>query len=844
MSDTGKQSPLGVNVNSSLLIGQGLTINTTAAGYMGVSKTNTDYSYGSIINNTCLKTLTDAITAAYSALGLSLISASTYDAILSIGQGTIPALGNTIPPTYIATDPSGAWTGQATTGYGQSTGNTGQGQAATWIPWSTTNVNKEVTKYGFIRVLALQAWNEFNWNGIPATSPPTYRDFILSFQSADSFTGVSNSSINSMKNSQLFLKGTYSNMNDLISADLTGVSLSTSIFGQDCITAGKVIDLSNVASFGLPSVLLQTLNKYNALTQSLSLALLASGLTISDTNNIIAGTTPFISRQQEQQIYGAFLVIVGQDLRDTLIPLNCKTQGLTSLADLLNVKKLFPNSYQTLTVPVYNTNPSISTSKIYYPIFEGTAVNGRLSSPTVTAQVGTIVPSGTPPIGSTVSGTNFQVPSTGFGSYLDQILPDDVATSAGAFSATMQQIKNIQTVDFEKFSQVMASIETTKGLSDVGGTDVPVNTDLVDQALPTIALGSGPNGTYTMSDFFGCMSGLPYMWADMQATILATQTASLKTIYDTLYSDIVGLSAPVPPSTESDVLTDVANANAEIAAILSNNPVTAKKLNTLYNAVGTQLKIEQRARYIAIQPVPSPRITTMSSYPTTIYNFVDSIPGFAKNTAPHMTAPTLEAIADTSVVGGQSIVAMLRQERNQERLSNIGVPLDNGISDAVDPKIAQLLLANGTAPVAVDGIPISPTISYTVPQVLPGTAPVAYIDPNTDKLMVSPRYVPQSPIQSILMVTPDQLGPASNGTGPGQDIAIVIAGPNAPVQPGLPIDQGQAVEPGSLAGSPLSNLLPRNLSMAYISGVVSPSSYSLEEAINTVIKVNCNCWCD
>ena len=118
---------------------------------------------------------------------------------------------------------------------------------------------------------------------------------------------------------------------------------------------------------------------------------------------------------------------------------------------------------------------------------------------------------------------NFQVLSKGFGSYLNGILPDNVAVSAGAFSATMQQVKNIQNTQFERFAQVASSIETTVGLTLVNGTTVPTNQTLADSCLTLTALGSGPNGTYTMSDFFGSMSGLPYMW---------------KTIYNSIVNEI------------------------------------------------------------------------------------------------------------------------------------------------------------------------------------------------------------------------------------------------------------------------------------------------------------------
>jgi hypothetical protein len=399
MSTTGKQSPLGVNVNSSLLQNIGLCINPTNQGYIGTSKTNTSHTPGSLVNNTCLKLLTYAINQAYNGnVAQTPAGTSTYDNLIAIGKDIIPALGNAKSPGYTTDDPTNQWQGQATTGY-STAGDTGDGQSATWIPYDTTNNNKSVTQWGFLRLYALQAWNEFNWNGIVAGSGmPEYKDFLSSFLTSQNFIDYSNTTINALQGSTKFLKGTYSNMNDLISADVTGVSLATQAFGQDCITAGKVIDLSKILKFGMPSVLLQTIKKYNSITQSLSLALLSAGLATQDIDDISSGRMLTPTKLQEQQIYGAFLIIVGQDLADILIPLNCKTQGLESLADLLNIKKLFPNSYQSLTVPIYNANPGPTNAKTYYPIFDNGSVSSRLEAPAIVEQIGVIIPPGPPAI--------------------------------------------------------------------------------------------------------------------------------------------------------------------------------------------------------------------------------------------------------------------------------------------------------------------------------------------------------------------------------------------------------------------------------------------------------------
>jgi hypothetical protein len=456
MANTGKQSPLGVNVLGSLLQNIGFYINPTAQSYMGVNKsTQGPYTPGKIVNDTCLKWLTYAINDAYArgeASGnvppTATVDKTTYDNLLNIGQSRIAALGNSPPPTWETTDPGNVWVNQyagtntsapgytidqagspANSGYGfynwtasyedyvdnRVEAYKDEGQLASWYPFLATVPNPYgagkvdvpnvgITQWGWIRCMALQAWNEFNWNGQTIeqtdntpTGSPAYQFFVDTFSTCDSFKNYSNEAIFAVEDSQSFLRGTFSNQDDLISADLAGVSLSSRAFGQDLINLGNGIDFNYIKTFGLPSSLLQILKKYNALTQPVILGLLASGLSQSEIESISNGNiTP--TKDQEQKIYGAFLVVVNNDLEEIKVILNCKTKGLTSLADLLSVKKMFPLSYTTLTVPIYNTNPGPTNSKTYYLLFIKQELNPQLVLPRIKEIVQTIVPPQPPPV--------------------------------------------------------------------------------------------------------------------------------------------------------------------------------------------------------------------------------------------------------------------------------------------------------------------------------------------------------------------------------------------------------------------------------------------------------------
>jgi len=558
---------------------------------------------------------------------------------------------------------------------------------------------------------------------------------------------------------------------------------------------------------------------------------------------------------------------------------------------------------------------------------------------------------------------NIQVAAEGFGSYLTDILPEDDAKAAGAFSATMQQINNILNVDFEKFSQVVSSIEiANKGLPSINGTDIPVNTPLADSGFTKTALGSGPNGTYTTSDFFGAMSGLPYMWKTIQSGITNLQTTTLATIYQNLYLALTweqataiitpayttsavqnpplsgtydyyyqitsilsfsgfnggggygrdGAAAPTatvpggtliltvdtnpnnvngtygqvlsgllgthgssiyyasgssptpsappttltvtiqsPPALTPDLDTVVQNyinsANAEIAVIRTTNPIKARNLNMAYDATGTQLTIEQRARYTAIPPVPTvTRDVWLNLYPTALMIFADSATQLAQNTLPHMSAQTLEMISNLDTTGGQSLVGLMRQERNAARLQEIGIQLDNMIPGELSIEQEKILIANGTINLGNPGIN-----GYTIPAIAQNEtlipSPAGFYSTTPPALIVGSTTSPISAISYLQggFVKTTEVAPGDPAIlltlPPGVNLPIATVGTLVPSGQGAPLDVGQA-PPGSLAPSKAINLLPPTLSVPLTSSTLAPASFSVPEAIEEVIKCNCDCW--
>jgi hypothetical protein len=88
MSDTGKQSPLGVNSLNSLLNIEGLRINAKVVSWAGTSQSFGSYSFGRLVQETVLRVITHAIHEGYYGNPDGIPYNSVYNNLISIGGGT------------------------------------------------------------------------------------------------------------------------------------------------------------------------------------------------------------------------------------------------------------------------------------------------------------------------------------------------------------------------------------------------------------------------------------------------------------------------------------------------------------------------------------------------------------------------------------------------------------------------------------------------------------------------------------------------------------------------------------------------------------------------------------
>lgn len=596
----GDYSPLNLNALGALLQNEGLQVPTKIFDTVGrYDNVNDITTHGSLVNSSVLLKLSDSIQLAYKKIGtdsLTQIPQDVYNNLTNIGHNTIPLLGNTAPLKY------------------------------------TRDYTGSVTRHGFLGMFAYQVYKEYFINN------GSYTDFLSTLSTCISFKEKSNKVIRSLHKSQFFLDGIYSNMDDLITADVAGVSKSTFFWGTDLVNLGRALELQYIDKFGLPSLLLQTLRKFNGMTKAVNLALLSAGFNPTDINNISNGEEATID--QEKMILAAFYLIMDNDLNDVLIPLNCQTENLDSLADLLNVKKLFPYSYNTLTVPQYNSIKLPTNSKTYYLIYN----NGE-------ANVAS---------------------NLGFGSRLANIHPEHQAYACDAFSMSMMQIKGIKNANIEKFSQAVTHLEIAQDLN-VNGTSIPTDIASINPAFKDIAKGSGELHMYCTSDFFGCITDFVYPWEELSNVLqFYSRTGniySLSIAYDNIYNLVSG------PGPYDNLQNLIDNANNALHNLKIDNPQLANMANDLYDFFGLTLTIEQDARDACLGDTS----TLQTAGTSEVYSFMDVLHSYSLDTGEYQSAQVIENLCDLNTVGGRSIIGSMREYRNAVRLGLTGIELDNGV---------------------------------------------------------------------------------------------------------------------------------------------------------------------
>jgi hypothetical protein len=208
--------------------------------------------------------------------------------------------------------------------------------------------------------------------------------FAQAFGAAQGYISLTNNVILSAVNvnSTDYLGPTFSNQNNLITADLAKVNLAFPAFGADLAADGDLIAFDNLSQFGTPAGLLQQLARQgrmlNGSTPCVTAALRAQGLTDQNISDLVNNNVQSLFNPQgltanqfdrlQKKCYPALVNVTGSCLQDVLAILDCTLPNIETMADLLNPVKLFPTSYSSLTLPtpsgpvlIYDTTGAVNS---------------------------------------------------------------------------------------------------------------------------------------------------------------------------------------------------------------------------------------------------------------------------------------------------------------------------------------------------------------------------------------------------------------------------------------------------------------------------------------------------
>jgi len=496
--------------------------------------------------------------------------------------------------------------------------------------------------------------NPSGFSGLITTTADSYMGsgdlskFAQVLSTAVSYCASTNQFINAAVNAATFQANTFSGINNMMSGDLTAVTLSTQAFGQDLAALGNLIDPAYIDVLGSPAALLRQLARRGAVTAQLMIELGRGGLPTDAVITITRGQDN-ISPAVQKIMYQAMTYITGNDLSQVKQILGVTTANIATMADLLNPAVILPRSYQTLITPTCSGNRNI-----------------YLGAATVDTTLASDLP--------VYAMAGYQ--------QLTAIIPPDQALANRALAVSLQQITNITRLTLPALAQAYLSVETAQGLPLVESQTQPITAQSTEYFSTQAATGSGINGTITTTDVLGAASGTGYVEPLTAATAAIgelTESGAL-TALTVIYNNM--LTALAGPSPDSVISGLIAAAQAEIRSIVAGNPESTAGLNANFEATATHLSQEFAYQAQAGLSIPALQANSVTS----VQALVTSLPQYAQDTQAGGTASFLSQVADMTSEGGQSLIAAMREGRAESALTVLGVGMNNRVSTEPVPQ--------------------------------------------------------------------------------------------------------------------------------------------------------------
>ena len=584
--------------------------------------------------------------------------------LLSIGNSVCPALGNSIPVSPIGSYPN---------------------LVNDYLMVNTIYDNSTVMPVGFT-LFVQETGTAYLGNG-------DIGQLAQGFMATQGYIGAVNQFINSAANAQTYLGPTFTNMDALITNQLSTVNTDFGNFAMDLVNQGQLTNLANLDQYSTPAALLKQVAAMAGLGGTMISAvqqpLLAAGLTVPDINTLITGQNTVSANRYDllqRLAYAGMKNITGAELDQVLQILDVTTPNILAMSDLLDQIKIFPNSYATLQVPtpvgpvlIYDNNSvklglanTVSGCDDLSKVVPSQIAVGGKAVQAALQQVSGIASTSLPALANAVNGyasRSWDIDST----YLADAI---VAAPLPSLYRAQQDVP--AGIDINHTAYWLPT--TTGGLNTMAGlADIQAQTSAITPAVAnyyqSMATGTGPNNTITTCDVLGTAIDFNNFSAQLASATLAVNNLQLAGSLDTLNAAYIAILSAVD---DAQVTVQINNANAAIITLGASSFVVT--LNNAWNYMANYLNKEKGYQISAGVDYFNLQANEMVS----VMGFVQQLSYYGVQTDAGGPAYFLEQISNISVLGGQAIVGCLREGQNQQRLSASGL----GINYAPDSEPA------------------------------------------------------------------------------------------------------------------------------------------------------------
>jgi len=272
------------------------------------------------------------------------------------------------------------------------------------------------------------------------------------------------------------------------------------------------------------------------------------------------------------------------------------------------------------------------------------------------------------------------------------------------------------------------TIETLKNLPLMEAQTQPLSDAVKDFYLDSFAGGSGPDGTYLITDFFGTAAGVPgtqsltttisilnARLADGTLSSLAQIYLVMKNVVSGVYGDPVTGPVVIPsglpgagtyngiPPADPDPGTTPAEQAFQVLVPLAQSAISTAATamgpdtTTLNNAfTGMATHVTQESVNQTKAAINFADLTAGDK--TSVMALVTSFTGLGTDVAVGQAAQFFEDIVDIDTASGQAIIGAMREGRNQVQLAEVGINGYDIVPDQpeIPPPPAPLLSSSYT----------------------------------------------------------------------------------------------------------------------------------------------------